>query len=360
MNHNFDRRQFLKGAAAVVGASTLGLYWPGRLFAKDAPTSPVSIGLCKTYEKDAVLKQLDTMMDQLGGLKKLVAGKTVAVKVNMTGNPKDKVLDVEAGRTFQIHPTMALAVAVLLDKAGAKRVRFLESTGQTDPFEKYLEGAGWDLKAMSALKTKIEFEDTRNLGNGKKYVEVKVPWGGNLFPAYHLNHSYVDCDFYISLAKLKNHFEAGVTLSIKNSFGISPPSIYGQHEHDEQSKKNRVEILHLGNVGPADGVPQELDPKTPRRRSYRVPRYTIDTLGIRPIDLAIIDGIESMSAGEGPWNKDLQLQKPGVLLAGCNAVCTDAISTSLMGYDPMSKPATGPFPGDNHIAMGGGVGPGDQ
>jgi uncharacterized protein (DUF362 family) len=285
-----------------------------------------------------------------------VADKTVAVKVNMTGNPKDKVLDVEAGRTFQVHPNMALALAILLDKAAAKRVRFLESTGQTDPFEKYLDGAGWDLKRLSALKTKIEFEDTRNLGNGKKYVEVKVPWGGNLYPAYHLNHSYVDCDCYISLAKLKNHFEAGVTLSIKNSFGITPPSIYGQHEHDENSKKNRVDMFHLGVEKPADGIPQELDPTTPRRRSYRVPRYTVDTLGIRPIDLGIIDGIETMSCGEGPWNQDLKLQKPGVLLAGRNAVCLDSIATSLMGYDPMAKPATGPFPGDNHIAIAADLG----
>ena len=27
-----------------------------------------------------------------------------------------------------------------------------------------------------------------------------------------------------------------------------------------------------------------------------------------------------------------------------------------MGYDPMAKPATGPFPGDNHLAMAAALG----
>jgi hypothetical protein len=45
---------------------------------------------------------------------------------------------------------------------------------------------------------------------------------------------------------------------------------------------------------------QEVDPKSPRRPTYRVPRHTIDSIGIRPIDLTIIDGIETVSGGEGP------------------------------------------------------------
>src|SRR5208282_2885114 len=81
-----------------------------------------------------------------------------------------------------------------------------------------------------------------------------------------------------------------------------------------------------------------------------VPRHTVDAVGIRPIDLAIIDGVETVSDGEGPWLK-LAPQKPDLLLVGRNAVCTDAVATAVMGYDPMAKAATGPFPGDNHLAM---------
>ncbi len=55
-------------------------------------------------------------------------------------------------------------------------------------------------------------------------------------------------------------------------------------------------VLHTGEEAPADGLPQEIDPRSPRRPNNRVPRHTVDSLGIRPIDLTIIDGIETMSA----------------------------------------------------------------
>ena len=98
---------------------------------------------------------------------------------------------------------------------------------------------------------------------------------------------------------------------------------------------------------------------TPPRRACRPigSRGTRSTpLGIRPIDLTIIDGIETVSGGEGPWVPGLAVKKPGLLLAGRNAVCTDAVATAVMGYDPMAARATGPFPGDNHLAMAAALG----
>jgi uncharacterized protein (DUF362 family) len=323
---------------------------------KSKPSSPVSIARCKAYDREDVFRQLQAMMDQLGGLDKLVAGKTVAVKVNLTGNPRQPACGLPASRTYHVHPDVVLATASLLDRAGARRIRFVECTYQNGPFEPYLRGAGWDLNALGALKATVDYEDTHNLGKGKRYYEVKVPWGGSLFPAYHLNHSYIDCDVYISLAKLKNHATAGVTLGIKNNFGITPTSLYSHHEPSEQSTSARIAIFHTGQERPADGLPQEIDSKSPRRPTYRVPRHTIDSVGIRPIDLTIIDGIETVSGGEGPWLRELAVQKPGLLLAGRNPVCTDAIGTVVMGYDPMAEPATGPFPGDNHLAMAAALG----
>ena len=356
MRHELSRREFLKGAAAIAGASALGLVRPGGLHAAPKnPSSPVSIARCRAYDLDGVLQQLRTMADQLGGLGKLVSGKTVAVKVNLTGDVHQQALGLPASRTYHVHPNVVLATATLLDRAGAKRIRFLEGTYQPTPLEEYVKGAAWDLNALGALQAKVEYEDTRNLGQGKRYHEVKVPWGGSLYPAYLLNHSYVDCDVYVSLAKLKNHATAGVTLSMKNNFGITPTALYSQHEHNEESRSARVQVFHLGKERPSDGVPQEVDPNGPRRPSYRVPRHTIDANGIRPIDLAIIDGIETVSGGEGPWLK-LAVQQPGLLLAGRNPVCTDAVATTVMGYDPMAKAATGPFPGDNHLAMAADLG----
>jgi hypothetical protein len=34
---------------------------------------------------------------------------------------------------------------------------------------------------------------------------------------------------------------------------------------------------------------------SPRRPTFHVPRHTVDALGIRPIDPAFIDGIETVS-----------------------------------------------------------------
>jgi uncharacterized protein (DUF362 family) len=352
-----SRRGFLR----VAGASALAPFIGSSVRAapdgaKSNPSSPVSIARCREYRREAVYQQLRAMMDQLGGLEKLVAGKTVAVKVNLTGNPRQKALGLPAARTFQVHPDVVLAAATLLDGAGARRIRFVECTYQDGPFEPYLRGAGWDLDALAALKAKVEYEDTRNLGLGKRYFEVKVPWGGSLFPAYHLNHSYVDCDVFISLAKLKNHATAGVTLGIKNNFGVTPTSLYSHLEPNERSTSARIAIFHTGLERPADGLPQEIDPRSPRRPTYRVPRHTIDSLGIRPIDLTIIDGIETISGGEGPWVRGIALQSPGLLLAGRNPVCTDAIATAVMGYDPKAAAASGPFPGDNHLAMAAALG----
>jgi uncharacterized protein (DUF362 family) len=296
------------------------------------------------------------MMDQIGGIAQLVAGKTVAVKVNLTGNPRQNALGLPASRTYHVHPHVVAATAALLDGAGARRIRFLECTYQTGPFEPYLASAGWDLHTLGSLRPAVEYEDTRNLGRGTRYTQVKVPSGGSLFPAYHLNHSYVDCDVYVSLAKLKNHATAGVTLGIKNNFGVTPTSLYSHRQPNERSTSARLAIFHTGLERPADGLPQEIDPKSPRRPTYRVPRHTVDALEIRPIDLTIIDGIETVSGGEGPWVPGLAVQKPGLLLAGRNPLCTDSVATAVMGYDPMSAASTGPFPGDNHLAMAAALG----
>lgn len=345
-----NRRGLLLGAGALAARAALEGVTPAHAASKP-PTSPVSLGRCETYELPVVLERLNTMLDQLGGIKKLVSGKTVVVKLNLTGSTRMKAVGLEAARTFQTHPNVGLATAMLLDRAGAKRIRFVDCTYQTGPFEQVLADGGWDLKAFEALKAQVDWEDTRNLGKGKKYTRVKVPWGGSLFPAYELNHSYVDCDVYISLAKLKNHYTAGVTLGIKNNFGITPTALYGQAEHNEQSTSARVKLFHEGSIKPMAGLPQEVAPDSPRVTSYRVPRHTVDSLGIRPIDLTIIDGIETTSGGEGPWIQGIAYQKPNLLVAGRNPVCTDAIATAAMGYDPLAPGGTGPFPGDNHLTM---------
>ena len=350
--HRLNRRDLLKGAGWLVGAAAFGgVGVEDLLAAPKAPTSPVQLTRCTDYDLQNVLARLDATFKELGGLKKLAAGKTVVVKTNMTGDPTATLDGLPANRTYQTHPNMVLATAMLLDRAGAKRIRFVECTYKKGTIEEFYRSGGWDLQALQALHAKVDFENTRNLGQGKDYTLVKVPGGGNLFPSYYLNHSYIDCDSYISLAKLKNHYTAGVTLTVKNNFGITPTALYGQAEHDENTTNARVAMFHEGKIQPSAGVPRELDPNSPRVTSYRVPRHTVDALAIRPIDLAIIDGVECNSGGEGPWIQGVKRQKADLILAGRNAVCTDAVAMQVMGYDPLAKSGTGPFPGDNHLAM---------
>jgi uncharacterized protein (DUF362 family) len=94
---------------------------------------------------------------------------------------------------------------------------------------------------------------------------------------------------------------------------------------------------------PSKIAPPENDPNSPRQGGYRVPRVVADLVASRPIHLAIIDGIESMRGGEGPWIKGCTAISPGLLIVGTNCVNTDAVSAAVMGYDPMADRGTPPF-----------------
>ena len=51
---------------------------------------------------------------------------------------------------------------------------------------------------------------------------VSVPGGGQMFRQYVLPEGALDVDEFISVAKLKNHAFMGITLSLKNLFGLMP------------------------------------------------------------------------------------------------------------------------------------------
>jgi uncharacterized protein (DUF362 family) len=95
---------------------------------------------------------------------------------------------------------------------------------------------------------------------------------------------------------------------------------------------------------------------TSNEATWRVPRIIVDEIAARPIDISVIDGITSMSGGEGPWCADagpLKFTNPGVLIVGLNPVATDAVGTAVMGYDdPRAVRGTKPFHFcDNHLLM---------
>ena len=167
--------------------------------------------------------------------------------------------------------------------------------------EEFLSEAGWRPSDFTSAARGVEFENTNFPGASNKYVRLWVPGGGLLFKAYDVNRSYEDCDVFVSIAKLKEHSAAGITGAMKNCFGITPTTIYGQRAGiDEPSIEagGARSMLHSGNRQPSKSALPELDPKSPRNAGYRVPRVTADLVAARPIHLSIIDGIATVAGGE--------------------------------------------------------------
>jgi len=333
----------LKTTSAVAGACLAG----SRLgTAAVAPTARVAVARCSSYGAE-LLPTLSVMFDQLGGLGRIVKGKTVAIKVNLTGMPSYRVGYLPLGDTHYTSPQVIAATVHLMGKAGARRIRLLESPWSTaDPVEEYLLQADWEPRDILSSAPNVEFENTNWLGSGKRYSRLVVPFGGYIFPAYDLNHSYEDCDVFVSLAKMKEHATAGITLSMKNCFGITPATIYGsgagKDEPSDLPKGGRI-FIHTGYRQPPKSAPSEKYPASPRQDGYRVPRVVVDLVAARPIDLAVVEGVKTITGGEGPWIRGVAPANPGVIVAGTNPVTTDAVCMAVMGFDPMADRGKAPF-----------------
>jgi uncharacterized protein (DUF362 family) len=318
--------------------------------AANLAAAKVSIVGCRSYGPE-VREALLRSFDLLGGIGSLVSGKSVTVKVNLTGRPFQEVEGRTPTETYITHDATAIALAGILLERGARRVRFVESAPFAQPLESVLGLAGWDVKALLAQKG-VEVENTRNLGLGSRYATMIVPSGGHMFSSFELNHAYEETDVFVSLAKVKNHALAGVTLSMKNLFGITPNALYGGWKPGEDVIGGRT-LLHAPWRSLARSFPGQRAGEVSANPGHRIPRVIVDLCAARPIHLAILDGITSVAGAEGPWVGGLRLVSPGVLICGLNPVSTDAVATAVMGYpDPMAAFGTQPFvSGDNHLAL---------
>jgi uncharacterized protein (DUF362 family) len=211
--------------------------------------------------------------------------------------------------------------------------------------------AGWDVGALLAVSG-VELENTRNLGFGPQYARLPVPGGGRAFSYFDVNHSYAETDVLVSLGKMKEHATAaGITLSMKNLFGITPNSLYGTGGAGEDKLGYRGPIH-----GKAEGWVRLLPGEKPGLENevvgVRVPRTIVDEVLARPIHLAIVDGIRTVRGGEGWWNAGIAPIDPGVIVAGFNPVSTDAVAAAVMGFDPRAPHFTAPFETrENHLLL---------
>src|SRR4051794_26708338 len=95
---NYSRRRFVQTAAAAIAAPAL--------VRAGALAAPVAVARCRTYSSAELLAVMQKMFDQLGGLGRIVKGKTVAVKINLTGAPSYRVRHLPAEDTHYTHPAV--------------------------------------------------------------------------------------------------------------------------------------------------------------------------------------------------------------------------------------------------------------
>lgn len=167
------------------------------------------------------------------------------------------------------------------------------------------EGAAFESDSQTLLaRTGVDVMLARH---GVRFVDlnhddlVETPLKGGYWsiPTLFAPKTVVDADYFVSMPKLKAHHWAGVSLSLKNLFGIVPGSRYGWPKN----------ILHW------HGIPLAI-----------LALYAT----FRP-HLALVDGIIGME-GDGPIFGDPR--RTGVVVMGTDCVAVDATCSRIMGIDP--------------------------
>ena len=150
------------------------------------------------------------------------------------------------------------------------------------------------------------------------FATYDVPGGGCMFDRYLLNAIFAEADEVVSIAKMKNHAFMGITLTLKNLFGL-PPMI-------PPEGRTRSYYHHLIRLS-----------------------YVLPDLGM--ITKPCLNIVEALT---GQWGREWggEGRICNALMAGDHPVATDACGITLMGHDPHSDWPTPPFRRDrNHLLI---------
>ena len=291
-----------------------------------ASKTPVSISRVQTYDRATIESQMQTLIDQLGGLGDVVKpGDSVAIKTNLTGGVfSGRLNGVTAEESFVTHPEVVRALVKQVQAAGAKEIFIVEAVYE---WESYREWGYEDIASDLGVKL-IDLNDSKPFAD---FVEMSVGPDSHIFKNFTFNSILKDVDVFMSVSKMKNHYLAGVTHTLKNLYGLVPYRFYRLNEQDK---------YRSGFHG------------TETQTRQRLPRIIVDINRARPIHFSLIDGIRTTQGGEGPWISSITPIEPGVLIAGKNAVATDAVATAVMGHDPLDDYPDSPFVRcDNHLNL---------
>ena len=290
-------------------------------------SSTVAVVKAESYDHKLVRRQTQAALDALGGIGDIVKpGASIAMKINLTGGTCCAAPhNVPRTASYWTHPEVVRALGELLRDAGAKKLYIVEAIFTDDSFA---EGGYIDLaRSIDA--------ELINLNKPEPYagfVTTAVGNGWLMYENFEFNPILHEVDTFVSIPKMKCHFECGITAAMKNLVGLGPMPLYCV-----QSSDNNRTAFHNGPDGSED-------------TKHRLPRVVVDLNRARPIHLALVDAITTMDGGEGPWIDGTHFQASHVLIAGKNAVATDAVAAAVMGFDPTAEYPNAPFlRGANHL-----------
>ena len=282
-NCGLTRREFLLGCVTAGVYALSGVYLLKRRDHR-VPQASTFIAKAAGYEAD-VASVILSGMRELGVTLKEIKDKRILLKPNLV-EPRANAVHVNT------HPMIVRGAAKAFLTLGAASVVVAEGSGHCRDSLRTLEESGM---AEVLQEDKIPFVD---LNCDEVYAVANAGHYSGLqtltFPV-----TLRKADWIVSMPKLKTHHWAGVTLSMKNLFGVMPGMYYGWPKN----------VLHVAGIEPC----------------------IVDiTATLRP-HFAIVDGVVGME-GDGPI---MGSPRPaGVLVMGRNLAAVDATSARIMELDP--------------------------
>jgi uncharacterized protein (DUF362 family) len=244
------------------------------------PASRVLIRKAASYQQE--LSEL--ISESLREFNLPVQCKTVLLKPNLVG--------LDPLGAMNTHPAVIAATRESFLRLGAARVLVGDGPAMDRDTHAILESVR--LREFTG-DLRRDFCDL-NLDDVERVVlETRASRLKELF----LPKTVLGVDFLVSMPKLKTHHWAGVTLSLKNMFGIVPGSCYGWPKN----------VLHWAGID----------------------RAILDINAAARPDFAIVDGILGME-GNGPIQGTPKAA--GLVLFGDDPVAVDATACRVMGLLP--------------------------
>lgn len=282
---DLTRRRFLVGAAATAGALTAAsLARNLGLFQGSARVHLLSV---QRYD-DALVPRLVRAMQMFPRFADRVPGARVLLKPNL--------VEWSPVRPINTDPLLVGAAIRALRGLGAREVTVGEGPGHRRDTEGVLEQSG-----MGPLLRSLDvpFVDL----NVDSFTEVPVFAPASPLRVLPIADTVLGADLVVSMPRLKTHHWAGVTLSMKNLFGVVPGVALGWPKNP----------LHWA------GIPQVVNDL------WRT---------VQP-DFAIVDGLVGME-GDGPI---MGTARPvGAVVLGDHLPAVDATCARLMGFRSTSLP----------------------